>query len=90
MRILLFLFVFALLTTEVRADRNMSDACAASLPDAEKQVYDGTMAGDPTPETARSIVVAQVKKLIGEGKLSLAEGRTAGEAAGKCLELLEK
>ena len=90
MRILSFFSVLALATAEAKADRDMADACAASLTKAEKQVYQGTLAQGPTLETARAIVVQQVMKLIGEGKLTLANGRTAGEAAGRCLRLLTK
>lgn len=90
MRILSFLSVLALATAEAEADQEMADACAASLTKVEMQVYHGTLAQGPTLETARAIVVAQVMKLIGDGKLNLVNGRAAGEAAGKCLRLLTK
>ena len=56
---------------------------------AAKQIYETTLASHPTPGTGRSIVVADVEKLIAEGKVTMAEGRAAGEAAGSCLKMME-
>ncbi|MGE3873449.1 MAG: hypothetical protein AB7F74_10880 [Parvibaculaceae bacterium] len=77
------------MTTVAYADQKAADACAASLSPPAKQIYETTLASHPTPGTARGIVVAEVEKLIGEGKLSMADGRAAGEAAGTCLKMLE-
>jgi hypothetical protein len=79
----------ACMTTAVHADQKAADACAASLSPAAKQVYETTLASHPTPATGRSIVVANVEKLIADGKLTMAEGRAAGEAAGSCLKMME-
>ena len=73
------------LTTAAQADRKAADQCAASLPPVPKQIYDQTMASNPTAETGRSIVVGIVEKMIAEGKLTMSEGEAAGEAAGVCL-----
>lgn len=83
--ILCFLFI-AGLTTAAQADRKSADECAASLPPAAKQIYEATQAANPTAETGRGIVIGIVEKMIAEGKLTLAEGETAGEAAGVCLK----
>jgi hypothetical protein len=77
------------MTTVASADRKAADGCAAGLPPPAKQIYENTMASNPTPGTARGIVVAQVEKMIGEGKLTMSDGRAAGEAAGACLKMLE-
>jgi len=70
------------------ADRKAGDACAAKLPAASREIYTTTLAKKPTPGQARAVVVAEVERLIDAGKLSMAEGRAAGEAAGRCLELI--
>lgn len=89
MRIVLGFLCVACMTTVAYADQKAADACAASLSPPAKQIYETTLASHPTPGTARGIVVAEVEKLIGEGKLSMADGRAAGEAAGTCLKMLE-
>ncbi len=81
---LCFLFITGL-TSAAQADRKAADECAASLPPAAKQIYESTMASNPTAETGRSIVVGIVEKMIAEGKLTMSEGEAAGEAAGVCL-----
>ncbi|QIG46745.1 hypothetical protein G5V57_02620 [Nordella sp. HKS 07] len=78
-----------LLTTVALADQKSADACAAGLSPQAKQIYETTVASHPTPGTGRGIVVATVEKMVAEGKLSRAEGRAAGEAAGACLKMLE-
>lgn len=77
------------LTTAAQADRKAADGCAAGLSPPARQIYEGTLASNPTPGSARGIVVAQVEKLMGEGKLNMADARAAGEAAGTCLKMLE-
>lgn len=84
----LFLCV-AGMTTAAYADQKAADACAASLPPNAKQIYEATMASHPTEATGRSIVVGIVEKMIAEGKLTMAEGEAAGEAAGTCLKELK-
>jgi hypothetical protein len=59
--VLCFLFV-AGLATPALADRKTADECAASLPPAAKQIYETTMASNPTPQTGRSIVVGMSKR----------------------------
>ena len=76
------------MTAVASADRQAADTCAASLDSAAKTIYDETMASDPTPATARDIVVSEVKKQISAGALTMAQGRAAGEAAGACLKKL--
>lgn len=88
MRIAATLVLALLLPGGALADRQAADACAAGLPSSPKQIYDGTVAGNPTPATARDAVVAQTKKLVSQGKLSMANARPAGEAAGNCVKLL--
>jgi hypothetical protein len=71
------------------ADTAAADACAAGLTAPAKEIYTATRAENPTKATARGIVVAQVEKMIHAGTLTDLDARAAGEAAGKCLELLE-
>src|SRR5262249_41501616 len=65
------------LTTAASADRKAADGCATGLSPPAKQIYEATLASNPTSGTARGIVVAQVEKMIGEGKLTMADGRAA-------------
>lgn len=83
-----FLFVAAM-TTAAQADRQAADECAKSLPANAKYIYEQTQASHPTEETGRGIVIGIVEKMIAEGKLTLGEGETAGEAAGTCLEKMK-
>lgn len=71
------------------ADSTAAEACRATLSPVARQVYDATVAQHPTAADGRALVVAEVEKLMGEGKVGMADGRAAGEAAGKCLEMLE-
>lgn len=89
MKTILRFLCLACMTTAAHADKKAADACAASLSPPAKQIYEATMASNPTPATGRSIVVAQVEKMIAEGKLNMADGRAAGEEAGTCLKMLE-
>jgi hypothetical protein len=89
MRAILGFLCLVCLTTAAHADRKAADGCAAGLSPPAKQIYEATLASNPTPGTARGIVVAQVEKLIGDGKLTMVDGRAAGEAAGACLKMLE-
>jgi hypothetical protein len=89
MRLPLALFLIAL-PVAAQASRAEGDACAAGLPEASRQIYHGTLAGNPTPATARSIVVAQTEKLMQEGRLGMLEARSAAEAAGRCLAMIDK
>jgi hypothetical protein len=72
------------------ADRKAGDACAAGLSPASRDIYLTTIAKNPTPSEARSVVIAEAEKLIAQGKLSMFGARSAGEAAGKCLQLIPK
>ena len=83
--VLCFLFI-AGLTNAAYADRKTADECAVSLSPAAKQIYEQTQASHPTAETGRGIVVGIVEKMIADGKLTLAQGETEGEAAGTCLK----
>ena len=76
------------MTTNGLADRKAADDCAIKLTPISKQIYEVTLAKNPTPETGRGIVVAETEKLIAEGKVSFGDARPAAEAAGQCLELL--
>lgn len=80
----------ALALTPAHADRAAGDACAASLSAEAQQIYHGTLAAKPTPETARQLVTAQTEKLVQEGKLTIFSARPAAEAAGKCLQLVAR
>lgn len=71
------------------ADTAAADACAAKLSPVAQEIYKTTLASNPTPADGRSLVVAEVEKLIKAGTVTMSEGRAAGEAAGKCLEMLE-
>jgi len=76
------------MTVAASADRQAADACAAGLDPAAKEIYDATMASNPTPTTAKGLVVDEVKKQISAGKLSMLQGRAAGKAAGACLKMM--
>ncbi len=73
-----------------RADRAAGDACAAGLPPHSQQIYSATVAVKPSPEAARSVVVAETKKMIRAGALSPLKARSAAEAAGRCLAMITK
>jgi hypothetical protein len=77
-------------TTAALADRKAGDSCAAGLSVPSRDIYSKTLASNPTPATARSIVVAETERLISAGKLTMIEARGAAEAAGKCLELVAR
>lgn len=79
----------ALSPTVTRADNAAADACAAKLTPVGQEIYKTVMAENLTAADARSLIVSAVEKQIGEGKVTMSEGRAAGEAVGKCLELLE-
>ncbi|MFZ5677182.1 MAG: hypothetical protein ACOZAM_29825 [Pseudomonadota bacterium] len=89
MRVILLPLFVAGLTTAAHADRQAADECAKSLPANAKYIYETTQASHPTEQTGRSIVIGIVEKMIAEGKLTLSEGETAGEAAGTCLEKMK-
>lgn len=89
MRVILLPLFVAGMTTVAFADRQAADECAKSLPANAKYIYETTQASHPTEQTGRSIVIGIVEKMIAEGKLTLSEGETAGEAAGTCLEKMK-
>ena len=72
------------------ADRAAGDACAAGLPPHSQQIYTATVASKPAPAAARSIVVAETKRLVRAGALSPLKARSAAEAAGRCLALITR
>lgn len=88
MRIVSASVLLIAMTTTGLADRKAADACATKLTPISKQIYEVTLAQNPTPETGRGLVVAETEKLIAQGKVSLGDARPAAEAAGQCLELL--
>ncbi len=88
MRTILALALILLAPASALADQNAADACATGLSAAPKQIYEGTLAENPTAATARDIVVAQTKKLVSAGKLSMGDARSAGQAAGNCVKML--
>lgn len=85
------LLLACLATTPVVAiaDEAAAAACKAALSPLGQEIYTTTLAQNPTPATARGIITKEVEKLVAEGKTTIAEGRTAAEAAGTCLELLK-
>lgn len=89
MRVLPFLFALTLISGAASADVKAADTCKAKLSPVGQEIYEASLAQDPTATTGRDIVTAEVKKPIGEGKLSLLDGRKEGEAAGDCLKLLK-
>jgi hypothetical protein len=78
------------LAQPARADRAAGDACAATLPIQSQQIYSATVAVKPSPEAARSVVVAETKKMVRAGALSPLKARSAAEAAGRCLAMITK
>jgi hypothetical protein len=85
--------IIALLSTlpaPALADRAAGDACAATLPPPSQQIYSATVASKPAPAAARSIVVAETKRMVRAGVLSPLKARSAAEAAGRCLALITK
>lgn len=89
MRIVTTALIFTLLSSIASADVKAADACKAKLSPTGQQIYTAALAQHPTEATGRSIVTKEVEKLMSEGKVSLLEGREAGEAAGDCLKLLK-
>jgi hypothetical protein len=59
MKAILGFLCLVCMTTAVNADRKAADGCAASLSPPAKQIYEATLASNPTPATARGIVVTQ-------------------------------
>ena len=88
--IVLAALLIALLPSSAIADRAAGDACAASLSSPSQQIYSATVASKPAPTAARSIVVAETKRMIRAGILSPLKARSAAEAAGRCLALITK
>jgi hypothetical protein len=82
--------LFSALPAPAQADRAAGDACAAGLPPPSQQIYSATVASKPAPEAARSIVVAETKRMVRAGVLSPLKARSAAEAAGRCLALITK
>ena len=72
------------------ANRAAGDACAAGLSPPSQKIYSATVTSKPAPEAARSIVVAETKRMIRAGALSPTKARSAAEAAGRCLALIAK
>ena len=90
MRMALATLFLMLLPTAALADRKAGDACATGLPPEAKDIYTTTIAKSPPPGQARAVVVAEAERLMKTGDLTMMQARTAAEAAGKCLELIEK
>ena len=89
MRMTCLCLVAAGLAGTAVADTQAADACAAKLSGPQKEIYAAVVAGHPTKDTARGMVVSEVEKLVKAGTLSSLDARSAGEAAGDCLKLLE-
>ena len=90
MRRAVLCLILALMPVAALADRQAGDACAAKLSPPAKSVYDGTLAKRPAPGQARAVVVAEVEGLMKTQGLSMMQARQAGQAAGQCLELIQK
>jgi hypothetical protein len=90
MRRTVLCLVLALVPAAALADRAAGDACAQKLAPAARSIYDGTLAKKPAPGQARAVVVAQAEGLMKTQGLSMSEARQAGQAAGQCLELVQK
>ncbi|MBY0226398.1 MAG: hypothetical protein K2Q28_11385 [Hyphomicrobium sp.] len=90
-RLPLVVFILACSVSHAaRADRAAGDACAAALPSHSQQIYSATVALKPKPDAARSVVVAETKKMVRAGALSPLKARSAAEAAGRCLAMITK
>jgi hypothetical protein len=90
MRRTVLCLVLALAPGAAIADRQAGDACSKALSPAARTVYDGTIAKRPAPGEARAVVVAEVEGLMKTQGLSMMAARQAGQAAGQCLELIQK
>lgn len=88
MRNIVTIFFLVLTAGAAGADTAAANACKAKLSPTGQEIYTASLAQNPTMTTGREIIKTEVEKLIGEGKVSLSEGRKDGEAVGKCLELL--
>lgn len=89
MRYIVSIFAFAFTTGVASADVKAADACKATLSPIGQEIYTAALAQHPTSATGRNIVTKEVEKLMGEGKVSMSEGRKAGEAVGACLKKLK-
>ncbi len=89
MRQTAMIFAIALSAGSAFANTQAADACKATLSPAGQQLYEATMAKNPTKETARGIITKEVEQQISDGKVSMSEGRKEGEAVGECLKKLE-
>lgn len=89
MRLAISTIVFTLAAGSVSADAQAADACKSKLSPIGQQIYTASLAQHPTQATGREIVKSEVEKLMAEGKISLSDAHSEGEAAGECLKLLE-
>ena len=88
-RALLLVLALSLTASVAQADATAAAACRADLSPVGQDIYDASVAQNPTPSTGRSIVTKVVEHMMAEGKISLSDGRKEGKAAGACLEKLE-
>ncbi|MDU9005271.1 hypothetical protein [Sedimentitalea todarodis] len=86
-------FILALATTfcagTVSADQQAAEACKSKLSPIGQEIYAASLAQHPTEATGREIVKSEVEKLMAEGKISMSDARSEGQAAGDCLKLLK-
>lgn len=89
MKSVLLSLAVAAVPLQALADAHSAEACKAALSPTGQEIYAAALAANVTPETGTAIITREVEKLMAEGKVTMSEGRAAGEAAGKCLEMLE-
>ncbi|MBK0328950.1 hypothetical protein I5535_16855 [Rhodobacteraceae bacterium F11138] len=73
----------------VWADSQAADVCKANLSPTGQKIYAAVLAQHPTSSTGRELITSEVKKRMADGEVTLSEGRSTGEAVGKCLKLLK-
>lgn len=89
MRSFIIAITTALLAGSVSADEQAADACKSKLSPIGQEIYTASLAQHPTQATGHEIVKSEVEKLMAEGKISMSDARSEGQAAGNCLKLLQ-
>jgi hypothetical protein len=69
------------------ADGAAGDACAAKLQRDGKAIYAAVVAGQPTPDTLKSVVESQTRSLAMAGSIGRGQARENAVAAADCVRL---
>ncbi|TCT01514.1 hypothetical protein [Aquabacter spiritensis] len=79
---------FCVVATGALADKAAGDKCAANLNTDGKAIYAGAAPQVAPGADLRGIVTAQTQSLVKSGAIGMSGARSAAEAAGKCLAMI--